>query len=155
MDKTNSQPKSSTASVGSDQPIEVPEHPSFAAATREQPQPPNEPARPAQQPSTSGRRDAQARDDESGPRHRRYYDDSDDMIERVRRARAAFEKKTKAFQGPDWPHYEKRVIVGQRKKSQQLAPRTPGTARARPRSLRMPPQPCLSNLTRPKSSHAT
>jgi hypothetical protein len=37
------------------------------------------------------------------------------MIERVRRARAAFEKKTRAFQGPDWPHYEKRIIVGQKK----------------------------------------
>jgi hypothetical protein len=38
------------------------------------------------------------------------------MIERVRRARAAFEKKTRAFQGPDWPHYEKRIIVGTKKK---------------------------------------
>ena len=47
---------------------------------------------------------------------RRYYEDSDDMVERIRRAREAFEKKTKAFQGPDWPYYEKRVIVGQKKK---------------------------------------
>jgi len=115
VDGTNSQLKSSPASVGSDQSIEVPD-PQVSSLPLETPQPPNEPARPAQQPSTSGRRDAQARDDESGPRHRRYYDDSDDMIERVRRARAAFEKKTKAFQGPDWPHYEKRIIVGTKKK---------------------------------------
>src|SRR5258708_16241882 len=46
----------------------------------------------------------------------RYYGDSDDMVQRIRRAREAFEKKTKAFQGPDWPYYEKRVIVGQKKK---------------------------------------
>jgi phage-related tail fiber protein len=52
----------------------------------------------------------------SRSRERRYYDDSDDMVERIRRAREAFEKKTKAFQGPDWPHYEKRIIVGQKKK---------------------------------------
>jgi hypothetical protein len=52
----------------------------------------------------------------SRSRDRRYYDDSDDMVERIRRAREAFEKKTKAFQGPDWPYYEKRIIVGQKKK---------------------------------------
>jgi hypothetical protein len=52
----------------------------------------------------------------SRSRERRYYDDSDDMVERIRRAREAFEKRTKAFQGPDWPYYEKRVIVGQKKK---------------------------------------
>lgn len=46
----------------------------------------------------------------------RYYDDSDDMVQRIRRAREEFEKKTKAFQGPDWPYYEKRIIVGQKKK---------------------------------------
>ena len=49
-------------------------------------------------------------------RDRKYYEDSDDMVERIRRAREAFEKRTKAFQGPDWPHYEKRVIIGQKKK---------------------------------------
>jgi hypothetical protein len=38
------------------------------------------------------------------------------MVQRIRRAKDAFEKKTKAFQGPNWPHYEKRVIVGQKKK---------------------------------------
>ena len=52
----------------------------------------------------------------SRSRDGRYYEDSDDMVERIRRAREAFEKKTKAFQGPDWPHYEKRIIVGQKKK---------------------------------------
>ncbi|MGH9548002.1 MAG: hypothetical protein ACRD3W_01455, partial [Terriglobales bacterium] len=52
----------------------------------------------------------------SRSRDHRYYEDSDDMVERIRRAREAFEKKTKAFQGPDWPYYEKRVIVGQKKK---------------------------------------
>ncbi len=57
----------------------------------------------------------------SRSRNGRYYDDSDDMVERIRRAREAFEKKTKAFQGPDWPHYEKRVIVGQKKKEDVLA----------------------------------
>jgi|SRR5215472_8919 len=52
----------------------------------------------------------------SRSRDHRYYDDSDDMVERIRRAREAFDRKTRAFQGPDWPHYEKRVIVGQKKK---------------------------------------
>lgn len=52
----------------------------------------------------------------SRSRDGRYYEDSDDMVQRIRRAREAFEKKTKAFQGPDWPHYAKRVIVGQKKK---------------------------------------
>jgi hypothetical protein len=52
----------------------------------------------------------------SRSRTRRYYDDSDDMVQRIRRAREEFEKKTKAFQGPDWPYYEKRIIVGQKKK---------------------------------------
>ena len=52
----------------------------------------------------------------SRSRNDRYYDDSDDMVQRIRRAREEFEKKTKAFQGPDWPYYEKRIIVGQKKK---------------------------------------
>jgi len=38
------------------------------------------------------------------------------MIERVRRAREAFERKANAFQGPDWPYYDKRIIVGKKKK---------------------------------------
>ena len=37
----------------------------------------------------------------SRSRDHRYYD-SDDMVERIRRAKEAFEKKTRAFQGPDW-----------------------------------------------------
>jgi hypothetical protein len=37
------------------------------------------------------------------------------MIERVRRARATFEKRINAFQGPDWPFYEKRIIVGKKR----------------------------------------
>lgn len=57
----------------------------------------------------------------SRSRDGRYYEDSDDMVQRIRRAREAFEKKTKAFQGPDWPHYEKRVIVGQKKKEDMEA----------------------------------
>lgn len=57
----------------------------------------------------------------SRSRNGRYYDDSDDMVERIRRAREAFEKKANAFQGPDWPHYDKRVIVGMKKKEDVLA----------------------------------
>ena len=74
----------------------------------------------------------------SRSRDGRYYDDSDDMVERIRRAREAFEKKTKAFQGPDWPYYEKRVIVGQKKKEDmdlgqaQTASAAPGNAAANP-----------------------
>ena len=112
MDKMNSQPKSSNASVGSDQPIEVPET-NQASGTSEQPQHHSEPARPAQ-PTPAADRSAPH---DNPPRHsRRYYDDSDDMIERVRRAREAFEKKANAFQGPDWPYYDKRIIVGKKKK---------------------------------------
>jgi hypothetical protein len=50
--------------------------------------------------------------------HSRYYEDSDDMVERIRRLRAAFEKKINSFQGVDWPYYEKRVIVGKKKKDE-------------------------------------
>jgi hypothetical protein len=57
----------------------------------------------------------------SRSRDGRYYEDSDDMVQRIRRAREAFEKRTKAFQGPDWPHYKKRVIVGQKKKEDMEA----------------------------------
>ena len=57
----------------------------------------------------------------SRSRNGRYYDDSDDMVERIRRAREAFDKKAKAFQGLDWPHYRKRVIVGMKKKEDVLA----------------------------------
>ena len=112
MDKMNSQPKSSNASVGSDQPIEVPDNNPPSSAS-EQPQRHDEPARQAQ-PTPSADRSAPHDDP---PRHsRRYYDDSDDMIERVRRAREAFDRKVNAFQGPDWPYYDKRIIVGKKKK---------------------------------------
>ena len=53
--------------------------------------------------------------------NKRYYDDSDDMIERIRRAREAFDKKANAFQGPDWPYYDKRIIVGKKTKEEFLA----------------------------------
>jgi hypothetical protein len=112
VDKTNSQPKSSNASVGSDQPIEVPET-NQASNTSEQPQHHGERTRQAQ-PTPDADRSAPHDDP---PRHsRRYYDDSDDMIERVRRAREAFDRKANAFQGPDWPYYDKRIIVGKKKK---------------------------------------
>ncbi len=73
----------------------------------------------------------------SRSRDGRYYEDSDDMVERIRRAREAFEKRTKAFQGPDWPHYEKRVIVGEKKKedmdlAQAPVSATPRNAEANP-----------------------
>ena len=114
MDKMNSQPKSSNASVGSDQPIEVPDtnQPSNAS---EEPQHYREPARQARTTPAADRRES-APHDEPPRRSRRYYDDSDDIIERVRRAREAFDRKANAFQGPDWPYYDKRIIVGKKKK---------------------------------------
>ncbi len=57
----------------------------------------------------------------SRSRNKRYYDDSDDMVERIRRAREAFDKKANAFQGPDWPYYDKRIIVGKKTKEEFLA----------------------------------
>jgi hypothetical protein len=57
----------------------------------------------------------------SRSRNKRYYDDSDDMVERIRRAREEFDKKANAFQGPDWPYYDKRIIVGKKKKEDFLA----------------------------------
>jgi hypothetical protein len=77
VDKTNSQPKSSNASVGSDQPIEVPDN-NQASSTSEQPQYHGEPARQARSTPVD---DLSAPHDEPPPRSRRYYDDSDDMIE--------------------------------------------------------------------------
>jgi hypothetical protein len=112
VDKMNSQPKSSNASVGSDQPIEVPET-NQPSNPSEEPRHHSEPARQAQ-PTPAA--DRSARHDEPHRHSRRYYDDSDDMIERVRRAREAFDRKANAFQGPDWPYYDKRIIVGKKKK---------------------------------------
>ena len=106
------------ASVGSDQPIEVPDTnqaPSSSEAGYH-----DEPAREARPTPAAGRRDSTSRD-EPPRRSRRYYDDSDDMIERIRRARQAFERKANAFQGPDWPHYDKRIIVGKKKKPEASA----------------------------------
>ena len=112
MDKTNSQPKSSNASVGSDQPIEVPDN-NQASSASEQPHHQGEPPRQARSTPVD---DHSAAHDEPPRRSRRYYDDSDDMIERVRRAREAFDRKANAFHGPDWPYYDKRIIVGKKKK---------------------------------------
>jgi hypothetical protein len=57
----------------------------------------------------------------SRSRNKRYYDDSDDMVERIRRTRESFEKKANAFQGPDWPYYDKRIIQGKKTKEEFLA----------------------------------
>jgi hypothetical protein len=113
VDKMNSQPKSSNASVGSDQPIDLPEtnQPSNPSEARDH----GEPARQVRPAHAVGSRES-AQHDELPRRSRRYYDDSDDMIERVRRAREAFDRKANAFQGPDWPGYDKRIIVGKKKK---------------------------------------
>lgn len=112
MDKTNSQPKSSNASVGSDQPIEVPDN-NHASTRSQQSQPQGQRARQTRPAATN---DGSVSHDEPPRRIRRYYDDSDDMIERVRRAREAFDRKANAFQGPDWPYYDKRIIVGKKKR---------------------------------------
>jgi hypothetical protein len=113
VDKTNSQQKFSNASVGSDQAIDVPDT-NQASSTSEVGHH-AEPAREARPTPATDRRESGSHD-EPPRRSRRYYDDSDDMIERVRRAREAFERKANAFQGPDWPHYDKRIIVGKKKK---------------------------------------
>ena len=83
MDKTNSQPKSSNASVGSDQPIEVP------ARKNQSPSP--------EETRTSG--GPSGRGNIHHHRNHHYSDESDDMIERVRRLRAAFEKKINLVSG--------------------------------------------------------
>jgi len=119
VDKTNSQQKFSNASVGSDQPIEVPGA-NQASSTSEQAGHHDEPAREARPTPTTDRRES-ASHDEPPRRSRRYYDDSDDMTERVRRAREAFERNANAFQGPDWPYYDKRIVVGKKKKPEDSA----------------------------------
>jgi hypothetical protein len=48
----------------------------------------------------------------SNPDRERYYDDSDDLAARVRRARAAFQREIDAFGDPS--EYEIRKIYGQR-----------------------------------------
>ena len=129
MDKMNSQPKSSNTSVGSDQPIEVPDNNQTSNASEEHQHhaEPSPQARPT--PATT---------DTNPPMtsHRvavvDYYEDSDDMIERVRRARAAFERKANAFQGPDWPHYDKRIIVGKKTKEEFLAEQAQNSASTLP-----------------------
>ena len=110
MDRTNSQPKSSNASVGTNQPIDLPtsndprkKHKHHRESSLQQHVIPNQP------------RDERLPHDESVRRSRRYYDDSDDMVDRVRRVRAAFEKRINGFQGADWPHYVKRTIVGKKR----------------------------------------
>jgi hypothetical protein len=118
VDKTNSQQKFSNASVGSEQPIEVPDTnqaPSTSEAGHH-----DEPAREARPTPATDRRESASRD-EPPRRSRRYYDDSDDMIERIRRTRETFERKANAFQGPDWPYYDKRIIVGKKKKPEGSA----------------------------------
>lgn len=60
--------------------------------------------------------------------HSRYYEDSDDMVERIRRLKEAFERKIHSFQGADWPYYAKRVIVGKKKNDEApIAVAQPGT----------------------------
>jgi hypothetical protein len=54
------------------------------------------------------------------------------MIERVRRLRAAFEKKINSFQGVDWPYYEKRIIVGKKPRPGATEPGNSSTVEAKP-----------------------
>ncbi len=129
MDKMNSQPKSSNTSVGSDQPIEVPDNNQTSNASGEH-QHHAEPALQAR-PTPADVRQESAHD-EPPRRSRRYYEDSDDMIERVRRAREAFERKANAFQGPDWPHYDKRIIQGKKTKEEFLAAQAQNSASTPP-----------------------
>ena len=116
MDKTNSQLKSSNASVGTNKPIELPR----SHGSRKKHSQPDEPIRQPQAIPTEARQENLSQD-EPARRSRRYYDDSDDMIDRVRRVRAAFEKRVNGFQGADWPHYLKRTIIG-KKKAEALTP---------------------------------
>ncbi|MGA2965566.1 MAG: hypothetical protein ABSD64_05090 [Terriglobales bacterium] len=69
----------------------------------------------------------------------RYYDDSDDLAARVRRARAAFQRELEAF--GDVSEYEVRFIHGQRtdivygeKKNEEAAAAAPETAEIAPQS---------------------
>ena len=67
----------------------------------------------------------------------RYYDDSDDLAARVRRARAAFQRELEAF--GDVSEYEVRKIYGQRtdivydeKKSEAAASAAPEASKTAP-----------------------
>ena len=94
----------------------------------------------------------------SRSRDRRYYEDSDDMVERIRRAREAFEKKTKAFQGPDWPHYEKRIIVGRKKKEDMdpsLFQDSSTVAFANTEAVSSSSSSSLQPTSAPENAHAT
>jgi hypothetical protein len=69
----------------------------------------------------------------------RYYDDSDDLAGRVRRARAAFQRELEAF--GDVSEYEVRFIHGQRtdivygeKKKEEPASAAPEAAEIAPQS---------------------
>lgn len=110
MDIMNSQPKSSNASVGTNQPIELPQSNEGRKKHKRDGGSPRQ-----GQAFQAHDHNAEAPQDEPVRRSRGYYDDSDDMIERVRRVRAAFEKRINGFQGADWPYYVKRTIVGKKK----------------------------------------
>jgi hypothetical protein len=67
----------------------------------------------------------------------RYYDDSDDLAARVRRARAAFQRELEAF--GDVSEYEVRFIQGQRtdivygeKKNEEAASTAPEASKIAP-----------------------
>jgi len=90
----------------------------------------------------------------SRSRNNRYYDDSDDMVERIRRAREAFDKKANAFQGPDWPYYDKRIIVGKKKKEDVLAARANTDSVVAPVGTETTPASSPQNPV-PENAHAT
>ena len=83
----------------------------------------------------------------SRSRNKRYYDDSDDMVERIRRAREAFDKKANAFQGPDWPYYDKRIIQGKKTKEEFLAAQAKAQIGPPSHPAAPKPRPHLRNRT--------
>jgi hypothetical protein len=76
------------------------------------------------------------------------------MVERIRRAREAFDKKANAFQGPDWPHYDKRIIVGKKKKEDVLAAQAQADSTVTPASTETTPASSPQNPV-PETAHAT
>jgi hypothetical protein len=90
----------------------------------------------------------------SRSRNNRYYDDSDDMVERIRRAREAFEKKANAFQGPDWPYYDKRIIQGKKTKEEFLATQVQADSTVTPASTETASAPSQQTSV-PGNGHAT